>query len=193
MMTPIQLLNEWIDAEKKLGAEQAQHAVLSTQGLHNQPHARIVALREVSEEHLLFFTQQRTRKVAEIKNNNQVCLTFWFERHAREVVIEGEASFLSNEENTQFWSSYPQWAQIRFCSYAPSSSSPIESKDVLEQKRLEIEQQWKTKPIPLSPDYCGIRIKPLRFIFYTYRSDELSDVWEYQLQGTDYKKQRLSP
>lgn len=192
-MTPIQLLSDWIDEEKALGAQNAQHAVLSTHGLTGEPHGRIVAVREITEESVLFFTQKRTRKVNEIKTHNQVALTFWFERHAREVIIEGEAHFLSAEQNAQYWASYPQWAQIRFCSYAPTSGLTIENKYLLEEKRATLERNFKGISLPCSPDYCGITIKPRRFVFYTYMLEELSDVWEYQMTEKGFLKQRLSP
>lgn len=192
-MTPIQLLTNWVKEEKSLGAQNAQHAVLSTQGLNGQPHSRVVALREITEDWLLLFTQKRTGKVEEIKNNGKVALTFWFERHARETIIEGEARFLSEEQNANYWTNYPHWAQIRFCSYAPTSGLPIESKQLLENKRLTIEQASKNTSLPCSPDYCGIAIKPNRFVFYTYRVDELSDVWEYQADTTGFVKKILSP
>lgn len=192
-MHPAQLCQQWIEEEKHQGAHYAQHAVLSTQGLDNTPHGRIVAIREINEDNFLLFTQKRTRKVAEIENNPATSLTFWFERHTREIVIEGSASFLSADENRQYWSGYPKQAQIRFLSYAPTSGLPIDDKQLLEDKRQQLKQQWSNKSPPLSPDYCGIVIKPQRWKFYTYRLDELSDVWEYQLHGDKFIKSRLSP
>lgn len=192
-MTPIQLLLTWLEEEKSCGAQNAQHAVLSTQGLNGHPHGRVVALREITEDRILLFTQKRTRKVQEIKNNEQVTLTFWFERYAREVIIEGTAHFLSEEQNAHYWTNYPQWAQVRFCSYAPTSGLPIESKHILENKKLKIEQASKNNLLPCSPDYCGISINPKRFVFYSYRLDELSDVWEYTIDNQAIVKRRLSP
>lgn len=192
-MLPSQLLASWIAQEKELGAQYAQHAVLSSQAIDGAPHGRVVAIREITEDWILFFTQKRTRKVLEIANNNQVTLTFWFERYAREVIVEGTASFLSDEQNAEYWQNYSQWAQIRFLSYAPTSGLPIENKQLLEEKRLEIEQSLDNNPIPCSSDYCGISIQPERFVFYSYRLDELSDVWEYRVKGKTITQQRLSP
>lgn len=192
-MTPVQLLTNWIEEEKSLGAGNAQHAVLSTQGIETHAHGRVVAIREITQDWILLFTQKKTRKVQEIKNNKKVALTFWFERHCRETIIEGEAGFLSEQQNINYWNTYPHWAQVRFCSYAPTSGEVIESKDVLEKKRLKIEQDSKNIALPYSPDYCGIFIKPKRFVFYSYRVDELSDVWEYQTNDSGFVKKRLSP
>jgi pyridoxamine 5'-phosphate oxidase len=110
----------------------------------------VVAIREITKDWILFFTQKRTRKVEEIKCNGKIALTFWLERHARETIIEGEASFLSEEQNAHYWDSYPHWAQVRFCSYAPTSGDAIQSKTILEHKRLEIEQA-STNKLYLAP------------------------------------------
>tara|TARA_Y100000588_G_C14249660_1_gene922948 strand:+ start:1415 stop:1996 length:582 start_codon:yes stop_codon:yes gene_type:complete len=193
MTYPMDLMRQWLDEEKLKGAQNAQHAVLSTQGLNGHPHGRIVAIREIEEERILFFTQKRTRKVEELKKNSTAAITFWFERSAREVMIEGDAIFLSEAENEKYWHTYPRWAQIRFLSYAPTSGLPIENKQKLEIKRNEIESDHQDTPLPLSPDYCGIYVIPKRIVFYTYRLDELSDVWEYQINETGVVKKRLSP
>ena len=192
-MHPIDKLRQWLDEEKLKGAQYAQHAVLSTHGLNGQPHGRVVAIREIDQDKILFFTQKRTRKVSEIEENSAAAITFWFERHAREVIIEGNAIFLSEAENEKYWHTYPEWAQIRFLSYAPTSGSPIDNKQELENKKNEIESAHNDGPLPLSPDYCGIYVIPKRIAFYTYRLDELSDVWEYQINEAGIVKQRLSP
>lgn len=192
-MKPIDLLNKWFEEEKQKGHPYAQHAVLSTQGLTGRPHGRIVAIREIKENSVLFFTQRRTRKVKEIEENAAVSLTFWFEHTARQVIIEGDAAFLSESENEKYWNTYPQWAQIRFLSYAPTSGLPIENKQVLENKKIALERTHHDSQLPLSPDYCGISVKPKRVVFYTYRLDELSDVWEYQVNEAEIVKTRLSP
>lgn len=192
-MTPIELLTDWVDDEKKAGAAYAQHAVLSSQALNGSAHGRVVAIREMTAAGILFFTQARTRKVAEMQQNPRVSLTFWLERHTREVMVEGEARFLTPEQNADYWASYPQWAQLRFCSYAPTSGEPIEDKRILEEKRLALQQTYQGQPLPCSPDYCGVTIKPQRFVFYQYRSDELSDVWEHVVSGDGFQQQRLSP
>lgn len=192
-MHPNYLLNLWLEEEKLSGSQFAQHAVLSTVGLTGAPHSRVVAIREIEEDHILFFTQKKTRKVTEINACKDVSFTFWFEHHAREVIVEGEAVFLSQSLNEIYWNSYPQRSQIRFCSYAPTSGSPIEAKSILEDKKRELEQVYGNDSLPVSPDYVGISVIPKRYVFYTYRLDQLSDVVEYQRGEAGFVKQILSP
>ncbi|MDP3269633.1 pyridoxine/pyridoxamine 5'-phosphate oxidase [Legionella rowbothamii] len=193
MIDPIKQLNIWIDEERHKGAPNPQQAVLSTATKKSIPHARVVAIREISEQSLLFFTQKGTRKVAELTTNPIASLTFWFELLQREVIIEGVVESLLPEENERYWQTYPREAQIRFYSYAATSSQPILNKHQLEKKKKDIDVNYQDKPLPMSEFYCGFRVKPIRMVFYAYRTDELSDVLEYRYVDNSWIKTLLSP
>jgi pyridoxamine 5'-phosphate oxidase len=190
---PYQMLDAWLEEEKASGAPNPKQAVLSTTTSQPVPHARVVAIREISDKGLLFFTQRGTRKVAEMKDNPKCCLTFWFELKQRQVIIEGIIEALSEQENDAYWQSYPKEARLRFYAYAPTSGQPISSKEILEDKRRQLTDSYKDKTIPISPDYCGFRIKPNRFCFYAYCTPELSDTYEYVIHDGAWRKQILSP
>lgn len=190
---PFTQLQQWVQEEKEQGAPAPQQAVLSTATQQCIPHARVVAIREIHEKGLLFFTQTGTRKVEELRGNPQASLTFWFELFQREVILEGEVFPLTTEDNKSYWESYPRTAQIRFYSYAETSSQPIPNKQDLENKKREIDIAYQDRPLPVSPFYCGFRVKPARMVFYAYRSDELSDVVEYTQVNGEWQKTLLSP
>ncbi len=192
-MTPIDKLNQWILAERTAGAPNPQQAVLSTATKQAIPHSRVVAIREINEKGLLFFTQRGTRKVEEMTANPSVSMTFWFELLIREIIIEGIIEALSDAENELYWQDYPREAQIKFHSYAPTSSKPIKDKEELELKRSLIREDYAEKLIPLSSLYCGFRLKPNRFVFYSYHADVLSDVVEYTKPKDEWQSQLLSP
>ncbi len=192
-MKPINQLINWISEERQHGVINPQQAVLSTTTSDAIPHARVVAVREINEDGLLFFTQKGTRKVVELQINPRAAMTFWFEVLQREVIIEGTVNALLAEENERYWSSYPREAQIRFHSYAATSSQPISSKMQLEEKKRTIEKHYHGKELPMNEFYCGFRFVPQRLIFYAYRTDELSDVDEYLLSEKQWIKRCLSP
>ncbi|MFC3907499.1 pyridoxal 5'-phosphate synthase [Legionella dresdenensis] len=190
---PIQLLEKWIKEEKDIGAPNPQQAILSTATKEGIPHSRVVAIREITPQGILFFTQKGTRKVTEIADNPRVSLAFWFELIQRSVILEAFIEALSEGENKAYWSAYPRIAQLRFLAYAPTSSQPIDSKQILEDKKSAIEQEYRDKELPYTPLYCGYRIIPQKFTFYQYRTDELSDVSQYVLQDGKWQKQIISP
>ncbi|MCZ4721556.1 pyridoxamine 5'-phosphate oxidase family protein [Legionella pneumophila] len=193
MENPITLLTSWISEELKKGAPNPQHAILSTTGKDAIPHGRVIAIREINDQGLLFFTQRGTRKVVEMANNPVASLTFWFELFEREVMIDGTLMVLSESESKTYWDTYPAFAQIRFHSYAPTSSQVIPNKQLLENKRKGLTDQFQDKPLPMSEYYCGFRVIPERMVFYTYRTDELSDVLEFCFIKNNWERNLLSP
>lgn len=193
MNDPFNLLHQWLQAENKLGAADPQLAVLSTCTIDAIPHARVVAIREITSDGLLFFTQRGTRKVEEIKNNPNAVLTFWFELQQKEIIFEGKIETLAEKENISYWQTYQREAKLRFYSYAATSSQPISDKYVLENKKKEVENLYHDQDIPYNPLYCGFRLKPDSALFYVYRTDELSDVIKYHYVNQQWSKKIMSP
>lgn len=190
---PICQLKQWLDEEKIAGAPNPAQAVLATCTSTGIPHSRVIAIREILENCLIFFTQKGTRKTDELLSNPLVSLNFWFELTQRQIIIEGEAQALSEKENETYWHSYSRFAQIRFSAYAPTSSQVIESKKSLEDKRYLIEQKFKSQEVPVHPLYSGFRIIPNNFLFYVYRIDELSDVTRYSYKEGQWQQATISP
>lgn len=134
MNNPILLLKNWLHHENELGVPNPQQAVLCTATPEAVPHGRVVAIREISTEGLLFFTQKNTRKVKELAHQPQASIVFWLEMQQSQVIVEGKTERLSVAENLYFWENYPREAQIRFYAYAPTSTQVIASKAELENK-----------------------------------------------------------
>jgi pyridoxamine 5'-phosphate oxidase len=193
MNYPLDLLNRWLSEEQQQGAPNPQQAVLATATTSAVPHGRVVAIREITNQGLVFFTQRGTRKVTELEENPRAAMIFWFELNQRQVLIEGTVTPLAHDENVRYWQSYPREAQVRFMSYAPTSAQPITSKQVLEAIKKQIEQDYQQIPLPMSAYYYGFLLQPERMVFYSYRADALSDVIEYQCSEHRWIQQLLSP
>ncbi len=193
MMAPINILEKWLEEEQQLGAPSARSAVLATTGLQSEPHNRVVAIREMNEEGILFFTQKGTRKVQDLMHTPLASIVFWLALKQREVVIEGDVVALTAAENKIYWDSYPREAQLRFSAYAETSAQVIDTMQTLEDKKTALTKQYEGQPIPLDPFYCGFRIVPKQFMFYAVRLDTLSEVFAYRLESGHFKKVLLSP
>jgi len=192
-MSPIERLNLWLTEEEQAGSPNPYHGILSTATQEAVPHARVVAIRQITEEGLLMFTQKATRKVTEMTENPKFSLVFWFPLHQREAVLEGEVEALTEAENRQYWDGLVRERQLRFCSYAPISSQPISSKAELAVRQTETELQYEGQPVQMSPYYCGFRLLPERVMFYATRTGELSEVIEYRRANAEWVEQLLSP
>lgn len=167
--------------------------VLATATKLGAVHSRVVAIREISNDSILFFTQRNTRKVAEILENPRASMTLWLPLQQKEIVFEGVIEQLSRVECKTHWDTYPTERKLRFLTYAPTSGQPIESRSYLENKLSEYRAIYKDQDIEMSQDYLGFRFNPSRIYFYSLEVSTLSKVTEYTREGGTWQQAILSP
>lgn len=186
-------INQWLEQEKSLGSPNPNNIVLATADKTGVPHSRIVAIREISTQGILFFTQRGTRKVQEIMDNPQVCMTLWLPLQQRQIIFEGSAKALNQDENESYWNLLPYDRKLRFSAYSPTSSNPIHALSDLEEKVKSLSAEYSPETIPISPYYCGFRVTLKVIYFYTLGTTTFSEVIKYTLENDIWNKQLLSP
>lgn len=192
-MHPILTINAWLENEISLGSASPNRIIVATASKDAIPSARVVAIREINENGVLFFTQRGTRKVKELNENEHVSAVLWLPLQQRQVTIEGIAKPISDEENLQYWQTMPHERQLRFCAYAPTSGQVIASPTLLEDNYSAIGQRYKNTTVPMSEFYCGYRITPTLINFYTLGSDSFSEVKRYITIDGAWKEEIISP
>ena len=85
---------------------------LNTVGNDGFPKGRVVLLKYFSEECFIFFTNYESVKGNQIKNNNSVCLLFYWHDLERQVRINGEAIKIAEEDSNNYFSKRPRLSQI---------------------------------------------------------------------------------
>lgn len=118
---------------------------------NNGPDIRYVVLRSLEDQlHFYFFTDSRTKKVADIKKNSMVSLLFYHPSKRVQVKVIGEAILhLQNEKTEKYWSKIQGEGQKAYNPILPSGT-PI--------KDPKAAYQWQE---PMDDRYfCVIEIKP---------------------------------
>lgn len=190
---PFKIIQEWLAQEENAGSENPNRAVLATANSKAIPHSRIVAIREIEQGSILFFTQKGTRKVMELTDNPYASMTIWLAQQQREVILDGCVQALSLEENEHYWKTMPHDRQLRFTTYAPTSGKPLSSETYLDDLLKELTVCYENSPIPMSPDYCGFRLIPEAIYFYTLGSESFSDVQKYTKNNGAWQVEQMSP
>lgn len=190
---PFAKIHHWIEKEKELGSAAPDRVVLATTTPQGVPHSRVVAVRELTAEGVLFFTQQGTRKTLELGENPDASMTLWLALQQRQVILDGIIQSLSQQENESFWKTMPPDRQLRFSAYAPTSGQPISSLDILESKLAELVKKFGEAEIPMSEYYCGFRLIPAFIYFYTLGTQTFSEVIRYERTQKGWDEQLLSP
>lgn len=184
-------IKSWLEEEKQLGSGEAGSVVLATASASGEVHSRIVAIREITEAGVLFFTQKRSQKAKDLSENSSASMTLWLPLRQREVVLDGVVEPLSQSENEHYWETLPRERQLRFLTY--KSGARIDSLAALQADYEVLEKKFQDKKIPMGESYCGYRLVPKRIYFYTLGQGTFSEVIQYALHEKAWIKQLISP
>jgi len=188
---PIEKINEWLEIEKNLGSTNPDRIVLATASAAGKVHSRIVAIREITEAGVLFFTQQATRKVADLTENPSASMTLWLPLQQREVILDGIVKILTPDENSFYWDTLSYERQVKFTLHR--SGKQISSLLELESKYKDFLSNYRNKKIPVSDAYCGYRLCPDTIYFYTLGIETFSEVIKYSHTGENWESALVSP
>lgn len=193
MKSPFEILQEWIERERELGAPSPNRIVLATADTNGIPQSRVVAIREISSQGVLFFTQRCTKKARTLIQNPAASMTLWLELQQKQAVLDGKVERLTQEENELYWKEIPRDQQLRFSAYAPTSGQIISSVEILEVKLKELRERYKDEEIPMSAEYCGFRFITDEITFYTLGSTTFSEHISFRRKADSWITQVLSP
>ena len=181
-------LNLAISAELSADPTAMTVATVNADGI---PRQRVVLLKHIDEQGLVFYTNLGSRKAQDIEANCQVSLHFAWLPLERQVSINGTASKLSVAESTRYFLSRPHESQL--AAWASKQSSRVSSRQLLEQAFEQMKHRFKKGEVPLPSFWGGFRVKPERFEFWQGRANRLHDRFEYLAADGEWSISRLQP
>src|SRR5690554_8050354 len=89
---PFELFTLWFrEVEDRAEVDEVNAMTLSTIGLDGFPKSRIVLLKEFDDEGFIFYTNYDSVKGRSILEEPKVCLSFFWPKSERQVIIKGVA------------------------------------------------------------------------------------------------------
>jgi pyridoxamine 5'-phosphate oxidase len=165
--------------------------VLSTIDHAGFPESRVVLLKELSHEGLVFFTNYNSKKSRQISDNNHVSVLFFWAETERQVRIKGTVERISEAESEAYFLSRPIDSQLG--AWASPQSEVISGRQVLDDNFAHYRQHFEIHPIRKPPHWGGFLIRPGYFEFWQGRSNRLHDRLEFCQTGENWKINRLAP
>lgn len=164
---------------------------ISTVDAAGQPHSRVVYLRNISEEGMIFYTNYNSQKAENISNSNKIAITFFWVELERQIRIEGLVSKVSNELSDKYFAARPRESQIG--AWASNQSETIGSREELEKQVEFYNEKFKNMEVPRPPYWGGYIVNPVKFEFWQGRPNRLHDRLIYSKTKIDWKISRVAP
>ena len=158
----------------------------------NQPSSRMVLLKKISDEGLVFYTNFNSRKGKEIELNPKVAVNFWWRELKKQIRIEGFIKKASEKDSDQYFNSRP--LKSRVSAIISNQSSKISSYEDLTNQIDNYLQQNDESSIK-RPDHCGLYIViPNAVEFWEERDNRTHERLKYILSDDQkWSSYLLSP
>ena len=191
---PIAQFRSWFDhATESVPVDWFESNVmtLATASKTGEVTARIVLMKGLDSEGLVFYSNYDSKKGLQLAENPRAAVVLFWPFLERQVRVEGEVERVSREMSERYFLSRPRGSQIGAA--ISRQSTTIQTAEELEQRAEEMEQAYDGQSIPLPEDWGGFRLKPVRFEFWQGRKNRLHVRFAYERMGSTWNIVRLSP
>ena len=188
---PLVRINEWIEEAVKLEVPLPHAMNLSTADDFGQPSSRMVLLKSISDEGMVFYTDYESHKGQVLQKNPKAALNFWWAKTDKQIRIEGVCIKTSDQESDEYFQSRPKGSQI-------SATVSIQSKEIRDYENLvkeakDLEKRSSGSNLKRPSRWGGYKLIPNRIEFWKNEANRLHRRELFILESNKWRKTLLSP
>jgi len=188
---PLVRINEWIEEAIKLEVPLPHAMNLSTTDDIDQPSSRMVLLKSISDEGMVFYTDYESHKGQMLLKNPKAALNFWWAKTDKQIRIEGVCIKTSDQESDEYFQSRPKGSQI-------SATVSIQSKEIRDYENLvkeakDLEKRSSGSNLKRPSRWGGYKLIPNRIEFWKNEANRLHRRELFILESNKWRKTLLSP
>ena len=188
---PLVRINEWIEEAVKLEVPLPHAMNLSTADDFGQPSSRMVLLKSISDEGMVFYTDYESHKGKILQKNSKAALNFWWAKTDKQIRIEGVCIKTSDQESDEYFQSRPRGSQI-------SASVSLQSKEIRNYENLvkeakDLEKRSSGSNLKRPSRWGGYKLIPHYIEFWKNEVNRLHRRELFILESNKWRKTLLSP
>lgn len=189
---PFAFFETWFDEAVGVEALDPNAMSIATVQDDGQPSVRVVYMRDIGPEGLVFYTNFNSKKGKNLEHNPKIAANFFWVELDRQIRFTGKTEKVSPAESDAYFAKRPRESQLG--AWASAQSDRIQSREALIADFKKIEEMYKDKDVPRPPHWGGFRIIPDEIEFWQGRPMRLHDRIVFYKDGSDaWLKKRLSP
>ncbi len=189
---PFSQFNVWMQNALDAKVNEPTAMTLSTADKKGKVDSRIVLLRDLDKNGFNFFTNYKSAKAHEMKENKKVALNFFWPELQRQVRIRGVIEKLPEKNSEAYFNSRPRESQIG--AWTSHQSEVLSSRQELEDRFVELSAEFEGEKVPRPKHWGGYRVKPLEIEFWQGRPSRLHDRLLFtKARSGKWKLDRLNP
>jgi pyridoxamine 5'-phosphate oxidase len=191
MSNPMQILEGWLAEAAAAGAPAPAAMTLATVGDAGRPSARVVSLKRLEPEGLVFTTALWTRKAAELRANPRVAIVFHLPTLGRQARIEGRAEIAERELAEELFAGRPRSHQLQ--AIVSRQGETIEDLGPLRTRLDALKDETKDQPVPCPDEWGAIRVRPDVVELWSEGDDRLHERCFFDRDGDGWAMSLLAP
>ena len=189
---PLELFKIWMSEAEKNEINDANALSLATTGINNEPSVRMVLLKALSEKGFIFYTNLKSPKSEDLKNNPKAAMCFHWKSLQRQIRVEGSIKKVSEEEADLYFNSRPY--ESRIGAWASDQSKVMSNRKEFLNKIEEFKTKYKDeKNLPRPQHWSGWCLNPKSIEFWLGDKFRIHERLKYKKISNNWKKEILYP
>jgi pyridoxamine 5'-phosphate oxidase len=187
---PIAVFKEWFAIAHDADELEANAFVLGTTSADGQSSSRILYLKEIIDDQLIFYTNYESQKGKEMAANPKVSMLFFYPKSSRQIRVEGICTKADPAVSDGYFNSRPRGSKIG--AWASLQSEELGSMSELTDRVKELEEKYPNE-VPRPEHWGGYQVEPTRIEFWMGKKSRLHERIVFDRTNDGWKKYRKNP
>ena len=190
---PFELFEEWFEVAKKKEINDPNALALGTASKEGVPSVRMVLLKGFDKDGFIFYTNLKSQKSKELKENPNATMCFHWKSLLRQIRIVGKLNQVDDKTADDYYSTRAY--ESRIGAWASKQSSILKSRDELLNNLENFKKKYSDKDkVPRPDHWSGWNLKPSSIEFWLDGDNRIHERLKYTLDNNNnWEKSLLSP
>ena len=190
---PFELFEKWFEEAKKKEINDPNALALGTASKEGIPSVRMVLLKGFDKDGFIFYTNLKSQKSKELKENPNATMCFHWKSLLRQIRIVGKLNQVDDKIADDYYSTRAY--ESRIGAWASKQSSILKSRDELLNNLENFKKKYSDKDnVPRPDHWSGWNLKPSSIEFWLDGDNRIHERLKYTLDNNNnWEKSLLSP